>query len=157
MDVVKHFTATGIVRNHHGGVLLIRHKKLGVWLPPGGHVEENETPDDAVLREILEETGVRARIVSPKRLSLRPVGCTELYPPFLSLLEDIAGDGSHLHIDLIYLCEAESEALRAQETETTGIGWFDPESVPDLDTYENVRQSIRLAVQKDFFLLNDRQ
>lgn len=36
---------------HNNKVLLIHHKKLNLWLPPGGHIEKNETPDDAVKRE----------------------------------------------------------------------------------------------------------
>lgn len=151
MDIKRHFTATGIVRNRHGQVLLIQHRKLGVWLPPGGHVEENETPDDAVLREIAEETGVAARIVSPKRLALRDDRCGELHQPLLVLLEDIEGGGRHLHIDLIYLCEAEADALHAQETETTGIGWFAPENVSMIETYDNVRETILLAGREGFF------
>ena len=39
---------------HGGKVLLILHNKLGKWLPPGGHIEKNETPDDAVIRDVCE-------------------------------------------------------------------------------------------------------
>jgi ADP-ribose pyrophosphatase YjhB (NUDIX family) len=45
---------------------MIYHKKLQVWLPPGGHMEENEIPDDAVLHEIYEETGIKAEILPNK-------------------------------------------------------------------------------------------
>lgn len=43
-------------------VLLIEHKKLGVWLCPGGHVEPNERPDEAALRELKEEMGLAAAL-----------------------------------------------------------------------------------------------
>ena len=43
-------------------VLLIHHKKLDLWLPVGGHIEKNETPDEALLREIKEEIGIDVRI-----------------------------------------------------------------------------------------------
>ena len=42
--MVNHFTATGFVFNESGKILMIKHKKLGVWLPPGGHIDENELP-----------------------------------------------------------------------------------------------------------------
>jgi 8-oxo-dGTP pyrophosphatase MutT (NUDIX family) len=38
---------------------MLKHKKLGKWLPPGGHIEPNELPDDAACREVLEETGLK--------------------------------------------------------------------------------------------------
>jgi ADP-ribose pyrophosphatase YjhB (NUDIX family) len=49
----NNFTATGIVFNSKKQILMIYHNKLQVWLSPGGHIEENEILDDAVLRKII--------------------------------------------------------------------------------------------------------
>jgi 8-oxo-dGTP pyrophosphatase MutT (NUDIX family) len=46
--------------------LLLKHRKLGMWLPPGGHVEPGETPDEAVRREVREETGLEIDFVEPR-------------------------------------------------------------------------------------------
>ena len=62
MTTVRHFTATGFVV-HRDRLLLHWHPKVRAWLPPGGHVDDNEDPVQAVLREILEESGVEARVV----------------------------------------------------------------------------------------------
>ena len=43
----KHFTASALVI-HDNKVLLVNHLKLGVWLYPGGHIENNETPDQTI-------------------------------------------------------------------------------------------------------------
>lgn len=51
---VKHFTASGLIE-HQGRFLVLFHHKLGMWLYPGGHIEENEEPQDALVREILED------------------------------------------------------------------------------------------------------
>jgi len=60
------FVATAyVVRG--GKTLLLKHKKLGMWLPPGGHIDEGETPDEAALREVREETGLEADFVVPTR------------------------------------------------------------------------------------------
>ena len=45
-------------------VLLVRHHKLGIWLSPGGHVEQDELPHQAAKREFGEETGVTCTVVS---------------------------------------------------------------------------------------------
>ena len=45
---------TGYIFDENGRQLLIHHNKLNMWLPPGGHIEANETPDEALVREIKE-------------------------------------------------------------------------------------------------------
>ena len=145
--ITNHFTATGIVFNARDEILMINHRKQRVWLPPGGHVEGNELPDDAVLREIFEETGVRARIIPGGHgLSVADENCRELARPFTILLEDIEKDGAHNHIDLVYLCEALTEDLTPQDAETDGIGWFAYEEIPKLKTYENVIKTVAKAL-----------
>lgn len=104
MKVVRHFTATGFVV-HDGRVPLHWHPKVMAWLPPGGHIEENEDPVEAVLREILEEAGIVAEVVSVgRRLKLEYP--TQVPPPFTIMIEDIHDpvDGFHQHIDMIYFC-----------------------------------------------------
>ena len=103
----NHFTATGIVFNSKNEILMIHHNKFQVWLPPGGHVEENELPADAVIREIIEETGVDAIIIpNNKGLELTSEYCKELELPFAMFMEDINSDGTHNHIDMYFLCRA---------------------------------------------------
>ena len=52
-----HVTASGIVVGRRGTVLH-RHKKLGIWMQPGGHIDPGETPEEAALREATEELGL---------------------------------------------------------------------------------------------------
>jgi len=145
----NHFTATGIVFNNCGEVLMIKHKKLGVWLPPGGHTDENELPCEAVLREIFEETGVKASVISasPGVGVGDDAHCKELPHPFVILLEDIERTWLHNHIDLVYLCNAEGGDLTKSEAEADDIGWFTPEAIITLDTFENVRKTIAAAAR----------
>jgi 8-oxo-dGTP pyrophosphatase MutT (NUDIX family) len=147
--IKNHFTATGIVFNKLNEILMIKHKKLGVWLPPGGHINKNELPCDAVLREIFEETGVKAKVVS----AAPPIGlggdmhCKELAHPFVILLEDIERTWLHNHIDLVYLCIAEENNYKKSEREADDIGWFPAEAIQELLTFENVRNVIAAAAK----------
>lgn len=104
MSVVRHFTATGFVV-HEDRVLLHLHPKVREWLPPGGHIDENEDPVQAVLREIEEETGLRAEVV-PTGPGLHLEYPTQVQAPFTIMVEDIHDpvDGYHQHIDMIYFC-----------------------------------------------------
>ena len=109
---VRHFTATGYVVNPaRTRMLLIRHRALGLWLPPGGHLEADEIPHEAALREVLEETGITARLVPllGPPAAAASVGVFELPQPWVMLHEDIpafAREPAHVHLDLCYLLEA---------------------------------------------------
>ncbi|NPV27152.1 MAG: NUDIX domain-containing protein [Firmicutes bacterium] len=84
----------GLVVNENGEVLMVRHtygELKGYWLLPGGHPELNEPLDEAVLREVLEETGIIARvqgIVAIRQRILTPEH-QEIYIVFL--LEHLTG------------------------------------------------------------------
>ena len=104
MIVVRHFTSTAFVV-HEGRVALHWHPKVGAWLPPGGHIEDNEDPVQAVLREVEEETGLVVELVPTA--DLLDLGCQEqVDPPFTIVIEDIHDpvNGYHQHIDMIYFC-----------------------------------------------------
>ena len=104
VSLVRHFTATGFVV-HNGYVALHWHPKVQAWLPPGGHIDENEDPVQAVVRETREETGLRVEVVqSGPHFSL--VYPSLVPPPFTIMVEDIhdPADGYHQHIDMIYFC-----------------------------------------------------
>lgn len=119
VSLVRHFTSTGFVVQD-GATLLHRHPKLDMWLPPGGHVEENEDPVQAVLREVEEETGIVAEVVPTGGVDGAPAIPVQISPPITILIADIDDpvDGFHQHIDFIYVCRP--------ATPVTGVpdGWL---------------------------------
>lgn len=86
-----HVTTSAVVVGPRG-VLLHRHKRLGVWMQPGGHVDAGETPEDAVVREVREETGIAVA---------HPAG-----GPRIVHVDVHPGGRGHTHLDVRYLLEA---------------------------------------------------
>ena len=109
-----HVTGSGIVVGRRG-VLLHLHKRLGIWLQPGGHVDAGETPWDAALRETVEETGIEARFAGP----LRADGSPELVH-----VDVHAGGRGHTHLDLRYLIDGGEADPDPSPGESQQIGWF---------------------------------
>jgi 8-oxo-dGTP pyrophosphatase MutT (NUDIX family) len=140
----KHFTASALIINKDGKVLLVNHKKLGVWLYPGGHVEWHETPDEAVIREVKEETGVNVKIIGDRddSLSHQETDVSVLHHPYAILCEKIGGDEAHYHTDLIYLCEMENDVcdLCCDPGESSEVEFFGLEDLENIDLFPNFRK-----------------
>lgn len=118
----RHFTVAVFV-TWQGKVLLHRHRKLDMWLPPGGHIEKDELPDDAAVREVLEETGLRVELLGERRGDVTdPV---QLRRPAGVQLEDI-GPG-HQHIDLIYFARTVGSTAIHEDFSAEKVGWYAPE------------------------------
>jgi len=104
MNLERHFTSTGFVVDKQS-ILVLWHDKLRMWLPPGGHIESGEDPEQAIIREVLEETGLVVQVlnVGPELKQNYPV---QVSPPLTILIEDIDDpvSGFHKHIDMIYIC-----------------------------------------------------
>ena len=100
----RHFTATGFVVNGDA-TLLHWHRRVKAWLPPGGHVELDEDPVQAALREVKEETGFDVELVPTQQVP--EISDLEQVPsPRTILVEDVYDQkvGAHQHIDMIYFC-----------------------------------------------------
>lgn len=129
---------------HDGRVLLHRHGKLGMWLPPGGHIEPNELPDDAAVREVEEETGVRAELVGHRALEL-PYP-RQLVVPAGIQVEDI-GPG-HQHIDLVYFARPVpgGEQIAPECARRDGAGWYPLDALEALGANHEIRAWAARAV-----------
>jgi 8-oxo-dGTP pyrophosphatase MutT (NUDIX family) len=130
----RHFTVAVFVV-WEGKVLLHLHRKLGMWLPPGGHIERNELPDEAAVREVLEETGMSVRLAGERREDVDdPV---QLYRPAGVQLENI-GPG-HQHIDLIYFATPTGPTKIHPTYSEDKVGWYGPEDWNDMRVNAEVR------------------
>lgn len=106
-----HVTASAIVVSDAGDkVALHLHKRLNMWLQPGGHIDAGETPADAALREAVEETGLPVR-------HQRGGGV-------LFHLDVHPGPKGHTHHDLRYLVRAPEVPPQPGEGESPDVRWF---------------------------------
>lgn len=135
----KHLVVTAYIIADHR-VLLLFHKKLQKWLPPGGHVETDEDPWRAVIREAKEETGLDVTVVeAPDRASEEP-GVFSIPRPHHVQVETI--DGQHEHIDLAYVCHPTGGALLGND-ESQEVRWFSEEDLANHRVGANVATQVR--------------
>ena len=120
-------------------VLLHLHQKLGRWLPPGGHIEPSELPDDAARREVFEETGLAVTLLTdgPELPAIAGEPRQLCRPAGVQVVEIAPG---HEHIDLIYIARAE-----AGSSPLAG-SWLAPEEWAQLPLSEEVRAWCRHAL-----------
>jgi len=158
------YTAAGILI-HDRKILLVQHKKLGIWLAPGGHMEENELPHCAAEREFFEEAGIKVRAISEH---LPDTNETEKLPnPFLTDLHWVSEEnykkrlasstpekrvesqkwsrGCEQHICFLYMVEARDSVVYTISSESTNIGWFSEPEIDELKTLKNIKEEIHMA------------
>ena len=108
-DIERHHTSTAYVVAGNR-TLLMWHKKLRMWIPPGGHAEPNEDPLQAAIREALEESGLEVDVIPPPGLLV--VDRPEVKPPpIVILIENIElpDQPFHQHIDHVYFTRAKGK------------------------------------------------
>jgi ADP-ribose pyrophosphatase YjhB (NUDIX family) len=157
---------------HDQKILLVKHKKLNMWLNPGGHLESNELPHQAAEREFREETGIKVRaIIDPQWQNSE---ASEYLPnPFATNLHWISREnylsrtqgaavasstkakwsrGCEQHLNFIFLVEpinARAMETTLDEKESTEINWFSHAELSRLDLHPNIQQEIEAAWRLD--------
>lgn len=145
-------------------ILLVKHKGLGVWLPPGGHVEEGELPHVAALREAFEETNMQditlldmkagdlhLQSEEQKQLRFSPETAQEeqFLEPFALVEEKIFEthkDVEHFHIDYVYVGQLpSSQDVQILPTEIADAQWIklDLEIIDQLETFSNIKMILK--------------
>lgn len=134
-NIQRVLCVTVYVINNENRYLMLHHKKMNKWLPPGGKVDLNEIPDAAAIRECFEETGLKVKLLGKKT----PVDGGLMCPYGMQL--NIVQPGIREHIDIIYLATPEGSAnLKISEREAYDLGWYTLDEVKNLDTFPSVIQ-----------------
>lgn len=139
--LTRDFTATTFVVDQDRTLLLL-HRKLGKWFPPGGHIEPHELPDAAAIREVREETGLEVELLQ----QATALGSVLVLPqPYCILLENITAD--HQHIDLIYIARVSGGQLNVSEREAHAVRWLSWAELADPEIAEDIRILGRRAIE----------
>ena len=108
-------------------VLLVHHRKLNQWLPLGGHIELDEDPEIAALREAREESGLEVELIGERPPTTEPGTRALIAPRFLDIhrITD-----THEHIGMIYWARPKNGTLTLSAEEHHNLLWC---STADLD------------------------
>lgn len=114
---------------HAGKVLLVYHNALEKWLPVGGHIEPNEDPEEALFREIEEETGLAKsefKVVGNTPEAMSATSKFLLSPRYLDIhrISD-----THRHVSMVYFIEAKTDKVTLAENEHRAMHWFTQEEL----------------------------
>jgi 8-oxo-dGTP pyrophosphatase MutT (NUDIX family) len=115
---------------HDGRVLLIHHRKLDRWLPLGGHIELDEEPEQAALREAKEESGLDVELLGERPPTTRPGTRALIAPRFLDIhrITD-----THEHIGMIYFARPRGGEVTLATQEHHDIRWVRAEELDALE------------------------
>lgn len=145
MTITRDFTvAVFVVHNDH--VLLHPHRKLGIWLPPGGHIEPNELPDEAAIREVEEESGLVVELLGEYGVDIHAADAPrQLVRPQGIQLEDISP--GHQHIDLIYYARPAGATRDALPDVIDDMRWLGDADLDSIDLTGEVAAWARKAIR----------
>jgi len=144
MDKNRHFCAsTYIIDPSTKKILLVKHKKFGKWVQPGGHIEHGEIPEEAAVREAYEETGLKVKIIGdrfPREEDfIRPLG-----------IQKNRNELGDLHIDITYLAIPMNSLDLIMSDESTGIKWFTREELDELDVFNDIKITMDFVLKQYF-------
>ncbi len=129
--------SVAIFCRHQGAVLLIRHRRLGTWLPVGGEIEPGETPLEAARRELREETGLAGAF--PSGLGVDGT------PPGLIGYEEHPAGSKGLHMNFAFVADVATREVHGCD-EFDAVRWVEAGELEAVDCPRNVRELARVAL-----------
>lgn len=132
-----------------GAVLLRKHDKYKRWLVPGDHIELDEEPTEAALREVREEVGLDVELVGEVPSITEGLEYRELLAPRFMNMHPV--NDTHQHISLVYLARSKSRDTTQGETEISEeLRWFTEEELddPSFGIGETIKYYAKVALKE---------
>ena len=126
------------------------HKKMDKWLPVGGHIERDELPEEATLREVKEESGLEIILYNQDK-QINMADAKQLIRLAHILLEDIKQ--GHQHIDFVYYAAANNFDVQPEDGEAKDLKWFAADEIKNL---ANVPKNVKICALETIELLKDK-
>ncbi len=151
LNIPRHFTASAVIisQNH---ILLVHHRRIGAWLPPGGHIEDDEMPHQCAERETMEETGVAIDVVS---LSLPFTGDSEAFllptPLCIHSVKAVEKGVDFYHIDFVFFGRPKQMGALPSLDHTDDVfeaRWISLDNLQQVPLAKNVVEVVGLAQQR---------
>ena len=145
----------GVFVVHAGKVLLRKHDKVKKWIAVGGHIELDEDPNQAALRECKEEIGLDVELVGNPPDITEPGGkFKELITPSFMNIHTMHGTDTHQHIDMIYFARAHTADLyqnnipEVERVPADNLRWFSESDLddPQWDLLTTIRHYAKAAL-----------
>ncbi len=141
-----HITASGAILNREGSkILLLKHKFLGIWLLPGGHVDpEDASIIDAAYREIKEETGIHKDDLIPLSFTVSPEPIELDSHPIPERPEK--QELKHYHHDFRYafMYKGEEKDIEIDPDESDAIQWVELEKLEDNERFAKMLPKLKV-------------
>ena len=135
--VEGHLTGSAmIIESSYERVLVMLHKKLGIWLQPGGHADGEGYLSNVAFREAFEETGI-----NNLALWTTAIDCD------VHKIPEFGDEKEHFHFDLTYLLLAPEKAVIKRNHESTDMRWVTLEELKALTGEERLQRIARLGIE----------
>ncbi|ELC8442607.1 NUDIX domain-containing protein [Clostridium perfringens] len=150
----KHFTVSVFIVCKDK-VLLHLHKKAKKILPLGGHIELNELPEEACIRESKEEAGLKINLYNPLDIALKNScdlsGEKLLINPMHTIFGEV--NPNHYHIDFVYYATTNSFETCPENGESKILKWYSKE---ELNKSTNIQANILTMANEALELLGEK-
>ncbi len=142
-NIFGHFSASAfLVNKKRNKMVVVYHIINDGWIYPGGHADGDDNLLSVAVREVEEETGLKAKILDENIYAIQSA-------PVKGHIKSGKYVSSHIHFDVLYLMEADDRSpLKYKENESKGVKWISFEEADDKTMCDFIRPIHKKIIEK---------